>query len=219
MSERTVLTLSNGKGIDLLNPKASDIHFPSYAEQLAKEKRYNGATPGEEYSVAEHMVRGADAILKATGDATLAAYFSLHDVHEGVLKDLTTPLKSALAELAAERFGILAPQITESFKLLEYRHDVAIHEAAGLPWPMTVETAQQVKRWDLVMFVTEWRELMHDAPHPNWAPYSGIVPLNQRIVPWHWGAAKSALRETWQRLLPALMGHSKPASEQGGSSA
>src|SRR4051794_15597738 len=179
MSAATILTLANGLGIDLLDPKASDIHWESYAEQLSKEKRYNGATPGEEYSVAEHMVRGVDAILLATGDVELAAEFSLHDVPEAALKDDTTPKKRAIAELSEQQFGVLASHIIAAFDLLTYRHDAAIHEAAGLPWPMRPELAVAVKRWDLVMFVTEWRDLMRDRPHPNWAPYSGILPLRE----------------------------------------
>lgn len=216
MSAATILTLKNGKGVDLLNPQIDISDFDSFAEHLAKEKRYNGATPGVEYSVAEHQVRGVDAILAATGDKDLAAYFSLHDCHEGTLKDLTTPLKEALAEIAAERFGVLAPQIVESFKLLEYRHDVAIHHAAGMLWPMPAHFIKEVKRWDLIMFVTEWRDLMLNAPHPNWAPYSGIVPLTELIEPWCWETAKAALLNRWRVLLPAFRTY-KPAHEQGGS--
>lgn len=224
MSAQTILTLTNGRGIDLLDPKASDIDFAAFAEQLAKEKRYNGATPGEEYSVAEHLCRGVDAITAATGDDLLAAYFSLHDGHEAVLKDLTTPLKHAIAELASEKFGVLAPHITESFKLLEYRHDVAIHAAAGLAWPMRSDLAAAVKRFDLIMFVTEWRDLMPGAVHPNWAPYSGILPLNDLILPWRWETAMAALLNRWRRLLPALaepaaLAHRKTPSLHGGASA
>ncbi len=34
-----LLTLSNGRHIDLLNPRASDIDFGSISEHLAKENR------------------------------------------------------------------------------------------------------------------------------------------------------------------------------------
>ncbi len=204
MSAATVLTLANGKGVDLLDPKASDIDWEALAEHLAKEKRFNGATPDEEYSVAEHLARGADAILTATGDAVLAAYFSLHDCHEAMLKDITTPLKRAIAEMASMQFGVLAPQIIETFSLLEYRHDAAIHNAAGLKWPASIEIAAKVKHYDLVMFVTEWRDLMHGVPHPDWKPYRGIKPLRDAISPWRWQTAASALMRRWRRLLPAL---------------
>lgn len=222
MSASTILTLANGLGIDLLDPKAGDIDFASFAEHLAKEKRYNGATPGQEYSVAEHCVRGVDAILDATGDRLLAAYFSTHDAPEAVLKDDTTPKKRAIAELCEQKFGVLAEHVLGTFDLLTDRHDVAIHEAAGLAWPPPAALIPQIKKWDLIMFVTEWRDLMHGAPHPNWGPYSGIVPLTTEIRPWTWQVARAALLHRWRNLLPNMqhaLAHRKSPSEQGGSSA
>jgi hypothetical protein len=205
VSAATILTLANGKGIDLLDPKPGDIDFDVIAQHLAKEKRYNGATPGLEYSVAEHCARGAAAILTATGNTTLAAYFLLHDAHEHTLKDDTTPKKRAIAELASERFGILGEHIFETFKLLEYRQDVAIHHAAGLAWPPERhETVAQVKHWDLVMFVTEWRDLMRGVDHPNWAPYENITPLPEKIEPWPWQAARAVYLSRCQMLLPCF---------------
>lgn len=208
MSAATILTLANGEGIDLLNPQASDIDFAVIAEHLAKEKRYNGATRDVEYSVAEHCVRGADAILSATKDETLAAYFLLHDAHEHTIKDDTTPKKRALAELAQERFGVLAEHVIETFKLLEYRQDVAIHEAAGLAWPPERhDTVGHIKRWDLTMFVTEWRDLMGDIAHPNWKEYQSVQPLSDRIGGgWPWRMARTQYIARCFRLLPVFKG-------------
>jgi|ERR1051326_1114876 hypothetical protein len=204
MSAATILTLANGRGIDLRNPEVGDIDFAACAEHLAKEKRYNGATPGVEYSVAEHLVRGTDAIIDQTGDRLLAAYFSLHDVHEAVLKDDTTPKKRAIAEECEAQFGVLAEHVLAAFRTLEFRHDLAIHGAADLPWPMPPALAPLVKHWDLVMFVTEWRDLMGGVPHPNWGPYSKIAPVAGKIVPWGWQVACTALQARWRALLPAL---------------
>ena len=204
MSPNTILTLSNGKGIDLLDPQPIDIDFNSLAEHLGKETRYNGATPDVQYSVAQHCYLGADAIIADGGSETEAAYFLLHDGPEAMLKDDTTPKKRALAEIAEQRFGILSGHIMSAFDLLTYRHDVAIHEAAGLPWPPHGMIQATVKRYDLIMFVTEWRDLMHDVPHPNWAPYSGIKPLQNRIDPLPWAQARAGWLLRAKRLLPAL---------------
>lgn len=206
MTAATILTLANGKGIDLLNPQSSDFaDFDWLAEHLAKEARYNGATPGEIYSVAEHAVRGADAILEQTGNEVLAAYFLCHDNHEAVLKDDTTPKKRAIAAVAQEHFGVLAEQILQAFDLLTYRHDVAIHEAAGLPWPMPPVIAAGVKSYDLIMFVTEWRDLMPGVEHPNWKPYAEIPPLEHKISSvMVWPDAKRAWLYRAHKLLPAL---------------
>jgi len=204
MSAETILTLANGRGIDLRAPKPSDIDFSAYAEHLAKEKRYNGATPGVEYSVAQHLVVGADAILVATGDETLAAYFALHDAPEAVLKDDTTPKKRALAEECEQSFGILAEHVLDAFRRIDDRHDAAIHAAAGMLWPAPEWMRERVKHWDLVMFVTEWRDLMPGVEHPHWEPYRDIKPLYTTIIPWGWERAASSLLARWQRLLPAL---------------
>lgn len=204
MSARTILTLSNGKGIDLLNPRPEDIDFDAIAEHLGKETRYNGATPDVQYSVAQHSSIGADAILESGGNATEAAYFLLHDAHEAILKDDTAPKKQALAEIAQEQFGVLATEIVEAFELLTYRHDDAIHCAAGMAWPPSFKMQMVVKKFDLIMFVTEWRDLMHNTPHPNWAPYSGIKPLDNKIDPLPWAQARAGWLMRAYRLLPAL---------------
>lgn len=202
----TILTLSNGKGIDLVDPQPCDIDFSVIAEHLAKEKRYNGATPSVEYSVAQHCCIGADAILADTGNETLAAYFLLHDAPEAFLKDDTTPKKRAIAAIASEHFGILASQIMDAFDLLTYRFDAATHEAAGLAWPMTIDIRRAVKAYDLTMFVTEWRDLMRGTKHPAWDEYRGITPLRDTIKPIDWQCAAFDYRTRCKQLLPALKG-------------
>lgn len=204
MSARTILTLSNGKGIDLLNPRPEDIDWPSLAEHLGKETRYNGATPDVQYSVAQHSYLGSDAILVDGGTPTEAAYFLLHDAHEALLKDVTTPLKEALSDIAAAYYDIPADNVMSSFDILEHRADCAIFNAAGLKWPMLEDLRSRVKKYDLIMFVTEWRDLMHDVPHPNWAPYSGIKPLVDRIDPLPWAQARAGWMLRAKRLLPSL---------------
>jgi hypothetical protein len=201
MNPRTVLTMANGKGIDLLDPRPEDIDFAVIAEHLSKEKRYNGATPGIEYSVAEHSVRGADAILRKLGDATLAAYFLLHDCHEAFLKDDTTPKKQLIAEIA-QSFGILREHILSTFDLATFRFDQAIHDAAGLAWPPHSGIAAAIKRWDLIMFVTEWRDLMGGIAHPNWEPYKDIAPLPDKIDPMGWFEARTRFISRAEALLP-----------------
>jgi len=201
MSARTILTLANRRGINLLEPKAADIDFTVIAEHLSKENRYNGATPNLAYSVAEHSVRGADAIVAETGDRLLAAYFLLHDGAEAFLKDDTTPKKQAIAEIAHQSFGMLADEVIKAFDLLTDRFDCAIHEAARLEWPPSPEIKTKIKHWDLRMFVTEWRDLMQAQPHPNWQPYDDIVPLSGRICPWDWRVARNAFIDSIYDLL------------------
>lgn len=204
MSARTILTTAGLKGIDLLDPKPSDIDFADIAEHLAKENRFNGATPGVCYSVAEHCVRGCDSIFRQHSDGQLAAYFLLHDAHEAYLKDDTTPKKQLVAEIAEKNFGVLQSQIIAAFDLAPYRFDQAIHDAAGLAWPPSSGLIAAIKRWDMIMFVTEWRDLMKGAAHPDWAPYQTIEPLKDIIVPMNWREAQRQFRVRCHALLPCF---------------
>jgi hypothetical protein len=204
MSAETILTLSNGKGVDLLHVKPEDIDFRSIAEHLAKEKRFNGATPDVEYSVADHLCIGCDAIRAVGGTETEAAYFLLHDAQEGLWKDDPTPKKRAIAERVSERCGVTSEAILAVLAEIVDEHDAAIHQAAGLPWPVPEEIRRIVKLMDVVMFVTEWRDLMHDLPHPNWHPYDGVKPLAAKIEPQAWAHARAAWLLRANKLLPAL---------------
>jgi 5'-deoxynucleotidase YfbR-like HD superfamily hydrolase len=215
MTAATILTLSNGKGIDLTAPRAEDIDFSVIAEHLAKEKRYNGATPGIEYPVAQHCVIGADAAFADTNDIDLAGYFLLHDGAEAFLKDDTTPKKRALAEIAASAFGVLSEEIMGSFDMLTDRFDAAIHEAAGLPWPPTPAMKAAIKSFDLVMFVTEWRDLMRSVTHPNWDNYRDITPLHRSISPWSWRESASAFRNRCKLYLPVFTHNLRPVTDDG----
>lgn len=204
MSAQTTLTMADGRGIDLLAVKAADIIFPTLAEHLAKENRFNGATPGITYSVAQHLCLGADAMIYAGATDEETAYFLLHDTQEGLWKDDPTPKKIAIATRIAERCGVLSSDILNVLDSIVDEHDTAIHQAAGLPWPPKPEIARIVKLYDLIMFVTEWRDLMRDILHPNWAPYSGIRPLADVIVPWNWSKSANEYLIRLSRYLPAL---------------
>lgn len=201
MNPRTTLTMANGKGMDLLAPKAGDIDFAVIAEHLAKANRYCGATRGLVYSVAEHSVRCADAAMKDHNDPILAAYCLTHDMHEAFLGDDVTPKKRAIAQIAETNFGALADHIMQAFDLLTYRFDVAIHEAAGLEWPMNSGIAAAVKRYDQSMLKSEWRWLMGcEEPYP--LP-GEIRP--ERISPIiYWTDARDQFLERCRDRLPAL---------------
>lgn len=206
MSAASMLRLTNSTDIDLRLPTAAAYRdFAWQAAHLAKIKRFNGATPGIEYSVAEHQARGTLAILEETDDLRLAAYFSVHDNHEAALGDDTTPKKRAIAEEAEAQFGVLAGTVMNAFDAITERHDIAIHQAAGLEWPLSPQMRAQVKCWDLRMFVTEWRDLMLNAKHPDWERYKNISPLQTKIVPYRsWQEASDTMLVLWNRLLPSL---------------
>lgn len=205
---RCYLTLASGRSVDLVRPTISDYaDFDAIAEGLAKENRYNGATPGAIYSVAQHQALGALAAFEATGDRALAAYFSVHDNPEALLKDDTTPKKNALAEIADASFGQLAQAVRAAFEDLNDRHESVAHAAAGLAWPVPSALAKQVKYFDRVMLITEWRDLMAGAELPGGEAWRGLQPLTMTIKPLDdWRTAKAMLLEVWREFLPALGG-------------
>lgn len=194
----TMLTCANGEAFDLLRPRHGMIDFDVIAEHLSKANRYCGATPGVTYSVAEHSVRCAEAVLRTTGNETLAAYLLCHDFHEAYLGDDTTPKKQALGHVM-QSFGALASAVEQAFSEITDRVDFAIHEAAGLPWPPSPQTVAVIKHWDKVLLATEWRDLMQCPP-----PYDfGKEPLRERIVPYPgWQEAKATLLAWMRDLLP-----------------
>lgn len=204
MTARTTLTMSNGKGIDLLHPRVLDIDFVSVAEHLAKDNRYCGATKGLVYSVAEHSVRCADVALQIQpGNRTLAGYMLTHDMHEAFLGDDTTPKKQALAQIAQVRFGVLNAEIMGAFADLTDRLDKVIHDAAGLAWPPPFEMRGMIKHFDKLLLATEWRYLMRCA-----APYDfEIEPLPEPIDPMDWQDAAHELVKRCADLLPGFAVH------------
>lgn len=201
MNPRTILTMANGKGIDLLDPKASDIDFAVIAEHLAKANRYCGATNGLVYSVAEHSVRCAEAILSRGGSQELAAYLLCHDMHEAFFGDDTTPKKRALDQIAATSFGVLGESIKQSFDLLVYRMDAAIHEAAGLQWPPRSAMHVGIKTWDQCLLKSEWRDLMK-CPEPYNLPGTALPETISPLI--YWTDARDQFLDRCRDLLPAM---------------
>lgn len=229
MSADTILTMANGVGIDLLAVKPSDIDFVVLAEHVAKEKRFNGATPGVEYSVAQHMAIGAEAIIEAGYGLTAAGYFLVHDIPEAFWKDDPTPKKRAIAQRISERCGVTASAVLSVLAEIDSEHEAAVHRAAGLTWPIPEAMQKIVKRFDKIMFVTEWRDLMRGVRHPDFSPYADFPPLPRVIEPQPWVLARGGWLRLARRCLPAIsssaaeplpqLAHGKTRSEHAGPSA
>jgi hypothetical protein len=198
----TLHATCSGRLVDLLDPRPCDIDFGDIFEQLAKEARFNGATPGCAYSVAEHTARGAKVMRALGGDRLAAAYFVTHDFHEYILKDDPTPKKRALDRIAVENFGVLAGAVKQAFGRLTDRWDAAIHQAAGLDWPPPAPIAAMVEKVDLIMLATEWRDLMRHMPALDLGP--DIAPWPDAIVPHDWFTAKALLKAAAERYLPVF---------------
>lgn len=117
----------DGTLMDLAAPLASDIVWPEIAAGLSKLARWNGRPKGPAFSVAQHCVMGADAMIAETGDAIAAAYFLLHDAHEALIGDIPRPTVALIEHHAGRRCGIhLALQVARA------EIDAAVFEAARI---------------------------------------------------------------------------------------
>jgi hypothetical protein len=153
------------KAVRPLSLRLQDISILDIAHALANQCRFSGHV-SEFYSVAEHSVRASYIC-----EPQVAKWMLLHDASEAYLVDMPRPLKRSTG------FG-------EIYKLAEERAMKIIADRFGIEWP---EPAQ-VKHFDLVMLVTEQRDLMGRAPKP-WKD-NGVEPLSSPIRPWQPRAAK-----------------------------
>jgi len=134
---------ASGKAFDLLKPDPAMVDLENdIAGPLARLARFSGHIASGPYSVAQHSVEGADALLRETGDERLAALFLLHDAHEAYLGDLTTPVQAALVDIADSKAGPGAgARLYACLALLRKGVDEAIHAAAPV-----FEAAQPIRR-------------------------------------------------------------------------
>ncbi|RWH88017.1 MAG: hypothetical protein EOR77_25845 [Mesorhizobium sp.] len=194
-----------GRAFPMTGFTALDIDlYGDVAEGLARICRYGGHVPGNPYSVAQHCVVGADAALEETGDANIAAYFLLHDAHEFVIGDMTTPVARWLSTIAAELYGGSAHNMVETMiATAKARLDMVIWRAAGLPPPGKTYRAA-IADFDLRMLATEQRQLLMPAPKSWGAAIDAARPIQMRGRLTAWPVAKAAeqYRDRLAQLCP-----------------
>lgn len=208
--------LLNRKTWDFLNPDPAAIDWNVVALVLARIGRWGGHTTQGPYSVAQHLVEGARAVLRETGRKDWAGAYLLHDVHEFVIGDDVRPKVEALAILAGEAASLVPDEWTRAaaakwlkaaFTELKRRADAVIYPAAGLAWPLSPEAEAVVKQFDNRMLRTE-----ADArTGPRVAPWAAVVedacPVEGAdCSPWSAELAASLWMGAARELLPALRG-------------
>ncbi|AEH88159.1 hypothetical protein [Mesorhizobium opportunistum] len=194
-----------GRAFPLTGFTALDIDLHGdVAEGLARICRFGGAVPGNPYCVAQHCVVGADAAMEETRDANIAAYFLLHDAHEYVFGDMTTPVAKWLAVIADELYGGSAHGMVETLiATAKARLDMAIWRAAGMPPPGKTYRAA-IADFDLRMLATEQRQLLIPAPKSWGARIDAAKPIAMRgrLSAWPVAKAAEAYRERLATLCP-----------------
>ena len=177
-----------GRGFPLIRPTAADVHWPDVVYSLAHINRFAGHVG--EYSVAQHCVLVSENLPHGA-----KPYGLLHDAHEFVTGDITTPAARALAAIADRWAGGLAGSyVSAAIKALKSNIDSAIHIAADLTWPIPQEIAEAVHIADQRALMTEARDLMAPAP-ASWG-YDHVVPFSETIE--RWPADKALARYMWE---------------------
>jgi hypothetical protein len=171
----TVLTAS-GAYFDLLAPETTPPDPGDIAHQLSRICRFGGS-PRVHYSVAQHCVQASKIVAPEHAFAAL-----MHDAHEAYIGDMTAPLK----------------QLLPDYRALEKRVEAAVAGHFGLKTPWHPE----VRRADLVMLVTEKRDVTPAAGH-DWPGLDGIKPLFARIWPWEAAHARDAWLDRFYTLRQA----------------
>lgn len=158
----TISQISSGRLVDLLRPDLSRIDVRrDIAEPLADLARFNGHRArrhpkGHIWSVGQHCVVGAKALLEETGNPLVAFAFLLHDAHEAFIGDIPTPVVRAMA---AEVGPTYAPILRGAVARIKARLDHEIHRLAGLP-PLPKPVAESVHDMDRRMLAAEARQIL-----------------------------------------------------------
>jgi hypothetical protein len=214
----TWLQTSSGRAFDLVSPSADDVNFETdIAEALARIPRFTGHVRSGAYSVAQHCVVGAHAVYRETKRRDVAAAFLLHDAHEAYIGDIATPTAEALAAYgglialnnggtdAAGKGGMRL--VEAALKLLKRRLDAAIHDAAGIIYPLPDEVREAVKIYDLRMLATERRHLLARCTKPWNAAIESAQPLRLegKLKVWPWAYAADAYRSALDLYAPTAL--------------
>lgn len=204
MTKAWMQTLS-GRAITMAKPDVRDIDpVLDLPEMLARIPRFNGAVPGGNYSVAQHSCLIADAILEDGGDVDTAAVGLLHDGHEYIWGDWTSPAQEGLAEIEAELFG--DSRFAGVVREAKARADQVIFRACGVPWPPSLQQMRTVKIYDVRMLATERRQLLSPCGKRWSAVVEKAEPIRMRggITPWSIARAADEFRNRLAQLCPAI---------------
>ena len=204
------LQTASGRAFDLVEPMPGMVDFEvDIPEALARIPRFTGHVRGGAYSVAQHSVIGANALQQETGRRDLAAAFLLHDAHEAYIGDIATPIGPALADLAvhASPMGVNADlHVRRALHLMKAQLDRAIHDAAGIEWPLPDDVARAVKEMDLRMLATERRQVLGPAPARWDEAVEAAKPIRMtgKLRIWPWPQAADAFRTALRNLIPSI---------------
>lgn len=189
----TSIELINGGLWDFSNAgQQFDMTIEELAEALSNVNRYTGHTCGGPYNVAQHSCI-VSWLLDA--DPCLAMYGLLHDGHECIINDISTPFKTYLRNAGCY----------DAVEAAERRADGAIFSAFGLAYPMRPEVAAAVKRADLIALATEKRDMRPNSKHA-WTILNGVPTIPHVITPITAAEAAYCFVERYREIASRLNG-------------
>lgn len=167
-----------GRLVDPLDMHPEDIDVDDIAHALANQCRFQGHTSSF-YSVAQHSV-----IVSKVVPPEFAWDGLFHDAAEAYLQDMAKPLKNH-------------PTLGQAYRGAEVRIERVIGDALDVQFPFP----EPVKEADIVVLVTEARDLMHGTK--SWTYYHDIVPLKTTIAAWSPRRAKREFLARYEKLKEA----------------
>jgi hypothetical protein len=160
----------SGRAVDLVNPIVETIDVETdIAIPLSLINRFDGhaGDPWQGYSVAQHCVLGAEALMAETGRPEVALAFILHDAHEAYTGGIAAPVAVALDAIAAQiTRGRARNAVGDAIATMKDRLDAAIHARLGLAWPVPRDVATLVRAMDIRMLRAERDQLMVPVQRP-----------------------------------------------------
>lgn len=209
----SISQISTGPLIDLLRPDLRRVDIRrDIAEPLAALARFNGHMArrhpkGHIWSVGQHCVVGAKALLAETDAPLVALAFLLHDAHEAFIGDIPTPVARALA-YEVERgvgIGIGGAATRAALTRIKGRLDGAIWRLAGVDQPQ-IWVRNLVGEMDHRMLAAEARQILGVAEADLLAWGAGLRLAEARAVRTHgalspWSQKRTA--DEWMALWSA----------------
>lgn len=169
------MLMASGLDLDLVYPTPGKIVFANIAHSLAQINRFHGHAR-RPYSVAEHSLLVCDIAEREFGldvHGRLAAL--MHDAHESITNDLSSPAKAVVGEGWARFEGRMERLVRACF---------ALHTAF-------FAYGDALRQADLIALATERQQLMH-LDGPIWETLVHVQPVS-----WVDLMAESRVRASW----------------------
>lgn len=154
------VVLHNGSKIDIGSPNLDNLTLVTASAALAKINRFSGNT-SEFYSVARHQYIGAEVLYRC-GRIKEAQAFLLHDLHECIIGDITSPV--------CDYLGFVLDSLKQRLdRLVEIKYGVDLQ-------------CFLVKAMDKQMLYYEWKELMPTFPEAEGIDKIDVAPMPEDLI-------------------------------------